>query len=186
MGKWTLLLVGWSMAVLVAACTNAGSENAGGTPFPPTPSTTSHSPTGQPSESPSPALEDGRHFGYIQSAQLMAQLRVIRFDLAYLLTGDEANQAAADRGMETPVPNDYFIVNDNPKLRELPVGPGLRILLLDWTNCCDTMFRADPGGFQASFDRKKYPSGNYKGKFSGYWLTVKGGAVTKIEEQYFP
>ncbi len=56
----------------------------------------------------------------------------------------------------------------------------------DWTNCCDTMFRADPQLFQDSFDQKKYPPGNYKGTFSGYWLTLKGGAVTKVEEQYFP
>ena len=108
------------------------------------------------------------------------------FDLADFLIGGEANRAAADRGQETPVPNDYFIVNDNPRLRQLPVAPGLRILLLDWTNCCDTMFRADPQLFQESLDQKKYPPGNYKGTFSGYWLTVRGGAVTKVEEQYFP
>jgi len=182
----TSLVVGWSMAMLAAACTNEGNENASGTPVPPTPTATSTAPTGQPSPSPSPALEGGRHFGYIQSAQLTAQPQVIVFDLAYLLTGDEANQAAADRGLETPVPNDYFIVNDNAKLRRLPVAPGLRIQLLDRTDCCDTMFRADPQLFQDSFDQKTYPPGNYKGTFSGYWLTVKGGAVTKVEEQYFP
>jgi hypothetical protein len=165
MANRTLLVV--SMAVLAAACTKTGSENASGTPTPPTPTATSPSPTGQPSPSPSPALEDGRHFGYIKSAQLTAQPQVVVFDLAYLLTGDEANQAAADRGLETPVPNDYFIVNDNPRLRTLPASPALRILLLDWTNCCDTMFRADPQLFQESFDQKKYPPGNYKGSSPG-------------------
>ncbi len=136
MAKRTLLVVGWTIAMLGAACTNAGSESASGTPSPPTPTATSPSPTGQPppSPSPSPALEDGRHFGYIKSAQVTAQPQLIIFDLAYLLTGDEANQAAADRGLETPVPNDYFIVNDNPKLRVLPVAADMRILLLDWTN----------------------------------------------------
>jgi hypothetical protein len=173
------------MAMLVAACAKEGSETASETPMP-TPTATSPSPTDGPSATPAPALEDGRHFGYIRSAQLTAEPQVIVFDLAELLTGDEANQAAAERGQETPVPNDYFIVNDNTRLRELPVAPGLRILLLDWTNCCDTMFRADPQLFQESFDQKKYPPGNYKGKFSPYWLTVKGGAVTKIEEPYFP
>jgi hypothetical protein len=186
MGKRTLLLVGLSMAMLGPACANAMSESASGTPSPLTPTATSQSPTGQPSPSPSPSLEDGRHFGYIKSAQLTAQPQFIVFDLAYLLSGDEANQAAADRGLETPEPNDYFIVNDNPRLRALPAAPALRILLLDWTNCCDTMFRADPQLFQESFDLKKYPPGNYKGKFSGYWLTVKGGAATKVEERYFP
>ncbi len=166
MSKRALLVVGWSMAMLAAACTNAGSENPSGTP--------------------SPVLEDGRHFGYIRSAQLTAEPQVIVFDLAELLTGDEANQAAAERGKETPVPNDYFIVNDNPRLRQLPVAPGLRILLLDWTDCCDTVFRADPQLFQESFDQKTYPPGNYKGTFSGYWVTVRDGVVTKVEEQYFP
>jgi hypothetical protein len=162
MGRRTLLVVGWSISMLAAACTN------------------------EPSASPSPALEDGRNFGYIRSAQLTTEPQVIVFDLAYLLTGDEANQAAAERGKETPVPNDYFIVNDNPRLRELPVAPGLRILLIDWTDCCDTMFRADPQLFQESFEQETYPPGNYKGTFSGYWLTVRDGAVTKVEEQYFP
>jgi hypothetical protein len=186
MGKRTLLVVGWSMAMLAAACTNEGSENASGTPLPPTPTATSPSPTDRPSASPSPALEDGRHFGYIRSAQLTAEPQVIVFDLAELLTGDEANQAAEERGEETPVPNDYFIVNDNSKLRQLPVAPGLQILLLDWTDCCETMFRADPQLFQESFDHQTYPPGNYKGTFSGYWVRVRDGAVTKVEEQYFP
>jgi hypothetical protein len=185
MGKRTLLVVAWSMAVLATGCTNRGGENASGTPLPPTPTATSSS-TGQPSASPSAALEDGRHFGYIQSAQLTVQPQFIVFDLAYLLSGDEANQAAADRGLETPVPNDYLIVNDNPRLRVLPAAPDLRILLLDWTNCCETMFRADPERFQESFDQETYPPGNYKGTFSEYWLTVRGGVVTRIEEQYFP
>jgi hypothetical protein len=34
MAKRTLLVVGWSMAMLAPACTDAGSENASGTPLP--------------------------------------------------------------------------------------------------------------------------------------------------------
>jgi hypothetical protein len=184
MGKRNLLTIGWCMAMLAAACANETIESATGTPLPSTPTPSPSFST--PSASPSPAIEDGRHFGYIRAAQVTSEPQVIVFDLADLLTGDEANEAAADRGEETPVPNDFFIVNDNPKLRRLPVAPDLQILLLDWTNCCDTMFRADPQLFQESFDQKKFPPGNYKGKFSAYWLTVKDRAVTRIEEQYFP
>jgi hypothetical protein len=108
------------------------------------------------------------------------------FDLAYLLSGDAANKAAAQRGYETPVPNDYFIINDNPKLRTLELSPTVSILLLDWANCCQTRFQADRQKFQHAFTLKSYPNGNYKGEFSGYWLTVKGGFVVKIWEQFFP
>jgi len=108
------------------------------------------------------------------------------FDLASFLTGDEANQAAEEHGDETPVPNDYYIVNDNPRLRTLVVSRNIRILLLDWKHCCDQFFPADPGRFQDSFALDEYPPGNYKGSFSTYWLTVKDGVVTAIEEQYLP
>jgi hypothetical protein len=55
------------------------------------------------------------------------------FDLAYFLTGDAANQAAAEHGDETPVPNDYYIVNDNPLLRTTPISPSVEIDAIDWS-----------------------------------------------------
>jgi hypothetical protein len=65
----------------------------------------------------SPKLEDGRHFGFIRSVDLGTSTKTISFDLAYRLDGEEANQAAAERGYPTPVDYDYFVVNDNAKLR---------------------------------------------------------------------
>ena len=186
MSKETLLTVGLSMAMLGPACANAGSGSTSGTPSAPTPAVTSPSPTGQPSPSPSPALEDGRHFGFIESVDIRSLPGTMVFDLALFLTGDEANQAAAEHGDETPVPNDYYIVNDNPRLRTLIVSSDIRILLLDWRHCCDRLFPADPDRFQDSFFQNTYPAGNYKGKFSTYWVTVNGGVVTAIEEQYLP
>ena len=55
-------------------------------------------------EAPEPPLEDGRHFGYIHAAKLTDEPRELVFDLAYFLTGDEANKAAEERGFETPSP----------------------------------------------------------------------------------
>ncbi|MGH2528777.1 MAG: hypothetical protein ACRDH0_05510 [Actinomycetota bacterium] len=172
----------------VAACAEEGGDVA--TPAPtPLPTTGSPSPGPSPTGSPSPApgtdLGDGRHFGYIESVDIRPLPGTMVFDLAYFLTGDEANEAAEEHGDETPVPNDYYIVNDNPRLRTLVVSRDIRILLIDWKNCCDR-FSADPGRFQDSFALDEYPPGNYKGKFSQYWLTVKGGVVSAIEEQYLP
>jgi hypothetical protein len=129
--------------------------------------------------------EDGRHFGYLQAARVTAEPRELVFDLAYFLRGEEANMAAAERGFESPVPNDYFVVNDNPKPRTLGVAPELTIDLVDW-KCCDKRFAGDPARFEASFAEVAPPAGRYRGRFSSYWLTVEDGVVVSIEEQYLP
>lgn len=152
----------------------------------PTAPTTTESPTEPIPTTPEPALEDGRHFGYIKSVDLGPTPATLTFDLAYHLGGEEANREAERRGFETPVPNDYFIVNDNPLLRTLPLADDVQLRLLDWTHCCDTFFSGDLERFAASFERKKYPYDNYKGTFSAYWLTVEDGLVVRVDEQYFP
>lgn len=185
------MLISILLALALPATTCGDGETAAPS-SPPTPTATtgspspSPSPTDSPSPTPGPELEDGRHFGYIESVDIRTLPGTMVFDLAYFLTGDEANEAAEEHGDETPVPNDYYIVNDNPRLRTLVVSRNIRILLLDWKNCCDQFFPADPGRFQDSFALDDYPPGNYKGRFSQYWLTVRDGVVTAIEEQYLP
>jgi hypothetical protein len=134
----------------------------------------------------SPKLEDGWHFGFIRSLDLRTSPKTISFDLAYRLDGEEANQAAAERGYPTPVDNDYFVVNDNPKLRTVPLSPDAEILLVDWNRCCNDFVTVDPESFQASFGHPEYSSLHPQGEFSQYWVKVAGGIVVKIEEQYRP
>jgi hypothetical protein len=186
-----------ALAVLAAACGD-DPETTGGAPTGtgPTGTTATGSPTDAPSATASatpspegiePELEDGRHFGLIGSVDLDGL--AVEFDLAYFLTGEEANAAAEERGDEVPVPNDYYIVNDNPKLRTLGVAPNLEIVLYDWERCCDEtivgslegLAEAINGGEPVTVDGHLY-----QGPLSPYWLTVEDGAVTRIEEQYLP
>jgi hypothetical protein len=148
-------------------------------------SSASQSLTEPTSTTPRAELEDGRHFGYIESIDLETLPGSVVFDLAYFLTGEEANQAAAEDGYETPVPNDYYISNDNPRLRTLVVSPDVAIRLVDWGHSTGP-FSADPRRFQESFALDEYPLGPYKGKFVPYWLTIKDAVVATIEEQYLP
>lgn len=137
--------------------------------------------------SPAPELEDGRHFGFVQSVDPAGASMV--FDLAYFLTGEEANQASEAHGGENPVPNDYYIVNDNPRLRTLSLSPDLRVLLVDWDHCCDRFVRIDLEDFAAAIaaeDPVTIDGRLFYGSLSPFWLTVQGGLVTKIEEQYLP
>jgi hypothetical protein len=113
----------------------------------------------------------------------------IEFDLAYFLSGEEANQAYQEAtGESGPVPNDHFVVNDNPMLRTLSLAPDARLRLLDWNNCCDTFFDGELALFaEAIGEQADVTDGGliYRGQ-SQWWITVENGVVTEIEEQYSP
>jgi hypothetical protein len=141
----------------------------------------------EPPPSAGSALEDGRHFGYVRSVDVDGG--AIEFDLAYFLSGEEANQAYQEATGDTgPVPNDHFVVNDNPLLRTLPLAPDTSLRLLDWNNCCDTFFDGDLALFaEAIGEQADVTDGDliYRGQ-SQWWITVENGLVTEIEEQYSP
>jgi hypothetical protein len=151
----------------------------------------------EPMETPLPPdnapLEDGRHFGFVRAVH-PAQ-GTIEFDLAYFLTGEEADRAYQEATGETgPVPNDYYVVNENPRLRELPFADDLRLRLLDWTECCDTFFEGEIGPFAEAIEEQTDVLVNdvrgkddviYRG-LSSWWITIEDGVVVEIEEQYTP
>jgi hypothetical protein len=193
--RFVVLLL--AIAVVTAACaedpeTTAGAPTGTGPTGPTatgspleTPSVTSS--TSPSAEEEEPELEDGRHFGFLESVDLEGL--ALEFDLAYFLTGEEANAAAEEHGDETPVPNDYYIVNDNPKLRTLGVAPDLEIVLYDWDRCCDETISGSLEGLAEAINGGEPVTVDghlYQGPLSPYWLTVEGGAVTRIEEQYLP
>ena len=182
-----------ALAVLAVGCGEDGTTSGGPTTSEsPTTSATGPTPTEtetpEPSETASPTptaqLEDGRHFGSIRSIDVEAQ--TMRFDLAYFLTGEEANEAAAEHGDEVPVPNDYYIVNDNPRLRTLDVDPDVEIWVIDWADCCDVV-EGEVQPFVDAFETRHHPwDAMYQGREAPYWITVEDGAVVKIEVQYLP
>ena len=147
---------------------------------------------GQPVETPPTAeideLDDGRHFGYVRAVDVDAG--TIVFDLAYWLSGDEADQAYQEATGETgPVPNDYFVVNDNPRLRELTLAEDARVRVLDWNECCTAFFDADLDVWAEVIAREDFVEDGghrYSPNAAQVWITVKNGVVTLVEEQYTP
>ncbi len=102
------------------------------TPTPtPTPVKPSPSNVVTPSTSSTPrsAVEAGltKDFGYAKSAKTVGGYVHVSFDRAILFTGAAANSYAAGHGMATPVPNDYVVVNDSHKLRDLVLSPTVTI-----------------------------------------------------------
>lgn len=138
--------------------------------------------TPRPSESESPILEDGRHFVYVQTAiRPDGGATRVRFDLAYFLTGSEAEAAAADHGDE--LTNDYYIVNDNPRLRILPLADEVEVEFVPNDLCCELQ-QGDIDAWLESVLATN-PT-DYGGKDVPWWITVEGGEITRIEQQYLP
>jgi hypothetical protein len=116
------------MAATLAAC---GSDTTGPEPSSaqpaqaaPAATTPSKPTTAQPASRPaagSAATSSGSDFGFISSWYAKGGTIYLRFDRAVLLTGKAADAASAAHGGESPVPNDFYIQNDNPRLRDLVI-----------------------------------------------------------------
>lgn len=183
-----------ALGVVATACAGGTAVDTpgGGTGTPTEPPTSPTgvptSPTGSPTAAASPVIEDGRNFAFVKSVDTSTDPPTVTYDLAYFLTGQDAVQAAKDHGDEVPPPNDYYIVNDNPRLRTVPLAPGARLVFLDWSHCCDATFDGSLDAFARALDQGEMTIDGhmYKGRLSPYWLVARGGAIVRIEEQYLP
>jgi hypothetical protein len=142
----------------------------------------SASQTPEPSGSESPVLKDGHHFVYVKKVLLLPDgSRRVRFDLAYFYTGARAASEAAERGGE--VVDDYFIVNDNPRLRTLPLADDVEVEYVPESNCCELQ----PGNIDAWIEAVAATNPtDYAGTNVPWWFTVEAGEITRIEQQYLP
>lgn len=119
------------------------------------------------------ALTDGRWFGFVTQAMVDA----IDFDLACWFSGDNAVKAAAEDGQESPPPNDYYIRNTNPEQRTVKSG--------DYTSVTWYRSSGDPGS-QVTTGYAEWVDANRDGVSAGVWITIKGGVVVDIAEQWTP
>jgi len=128
--------------------------------------------------SPEPVLEDGRQFVFARSARV--EPASLRFDLAEFLTDQEAQDAAEEHGDEAT--DGYYIVNDNPRLRTLPVADDVRVRYIPISACCDLVagtwdqyVAAVNGTAQTDLDGS-----------APWWITVRDERIVRIEQQYLP
>lgn len=119
-------------------------------------------------------LPDDEHPALIKSIDLSA--RTLTFDLVQWLTGEEAKVAfqQANPGETEGPPNDYFVVNNNPRLRTYQLAP-------------DAVLKVTPGGDPNDVQEIALADfASYPGRDALFWLTVKGGVITSIEQQWVP
>jgi hypothetical protein len=114
--------------------------------------------------------------------------RSVAFDVIQFLVGDAAAEAYHRDVPEDPLgpPGDYYIVNDNPKVRDAPVDLDVDVRLVRLPDDADADLDA------ASFEElpsylAEFGSGDEGQRLSNpFWLTFVDGTVTEICEQYVP
>jgi hypothetical protein len=131
-----------------------------------------------------PVLENGRHPVFLTGIDVAA--RSVEFDVIQFLTGDEATAAYQEDYPDDPggPPNDYYIVNDNPRLRQLPVSEDVAVGVVHWG--AGTGLRAITfADLPATLAEDPFPD---DGRIwpSPFWLTVDDDTITAVEEQYIP
>jgi len=128
------------------------------------------------------SLPDGTHYGYIKGiTDGLLEGRaasLIDFDKVTYLTGQAAVDAAHAAGDLPPdqnsLPNDYYLVNDNPQVRTLAVSPDATVSVVKGGNSAPVP--SDPGGAAATAGLYKIQITNTRGV----------SVVTSIEGVFLP
>lgn len=140
-----------------------------------------------PAAGASPVLADGRHAVYLTEVDTAGG--TVTFDLIEFLTGEAAQKEWKKQHPENPdgPDNDYMIVNENPKLRTLPVAEGAKGKVLSTLGGVDTEtigFSELPALLKKQ-GKEAEPTAPHISVLP-FWLTVKDGSVAGFEEQFLP
>ena len=103
----------------------------------------------------------------------------VRFDLVYWYTGDEAEEVAAEHGTEAT--NGYYIENDNPRLRTLPLADEVEVMYVP-----ERLLRAAAGRRRRRLESVLGTAQTDYPEDVPWWITVEGGQITRIEQQFLP
>jgi len=184
MSRWIAGAVVVGVAVTSLACSSPSAPGPATGPAPATTTTPAATPTPTPTSTPPPTgsegggsavLADGRH--PVLPTKVDASKRRVTFDLIVFLTGDAAKKEwAKEHPGEDGPPNDYMVINNNPKLRTLPVAANALIRVSNPAN------PGDPNAMLA-VSWATWSHGLFRGI---YWITVRSGRITRIEEQWVP
>jgi hypothetical protein len=121
-------------------------------------------------------------FGFIRSWTAKTGTFYLRFDRAVLLTGKAADDASAAHGGESPVPNDLYIQNDNPRLREVVIADQATVV-------GSQQLTGSPGPNPSSLKALLtfVHNGGPQVAATPFHLTYDdNGLVTRVQEQYIP
>lgn len=137
---------------------------------------------------PPPDLPDGTHTAYLTGLDVEA--RKVSFDKVQFLDGEAAQAAYQKAHPDDPEgfpPNDFIIVNENPKVRTLVASEEAQVTLIRLAEDGDA--DSDPGTFEelgAYLWAQPEVADDVAAPYSPFNLVVSGGEIVAIEEVYLP
>ena len=99
-----------------------------------------------------------------------------------LLTGKAADDASAAHGGESPIPTDYYIQNDNPRLREVAIADQAKVI-------GSQQLTGSPGPNPSNLKALLafVHNGGRLAAATPFHLTYNAnGLVVRVQEQYVP
>jgi hypothetical protein len=128
-------------------------------------------------------LADGRYFGQVVAVGAsQAPLRLV-IDLEQWLTGDAAQQAEEEYGVPADARYDNFIENDSPAWHTIEVASSVEVTILGTNGHFQQVGTGLVGTQPVSLGRfaKMFSLGRV---YNPFWITVSGGKITQIQEEY--
>lgn len=126
-------------------------------------------------------------YGYVKSLTAKGSGYVLRFDPAWLLSGETANVAAAEDGAVEPgqpVPNDNYVVNEGHRLLtyKVPADAKVTVLADSPTGTPITVAQL------AKIVDGKDPLGKplFEPITTGFWIEYRIDTVRSLQQQYKP
>lgn len=165
-----VVILGVLLALVGTACAKQTSSDSGAT------STPSSAPS-------SGGLADGKHYGMLKSVS--EDPNAIEFKAQEYFSGEAADKAAREDGViaeDESMPDDVYV-------RDIP-GPAVTLAVVDAPEV--KILKMDGGSPDTGSVSYEEFASQFNGKDPGmlsehgFWVTIDGGQVTIIEEQFHP
>ena len=124
-------------------------------------------------------------FGHIVSLRQTGDRYTMLFDPALFLSGETANEAAAEDGVVEPgepVPNDNYVLDESHRLLTYPVANDATVTVLTTGVATKTITVAE----LAQALQGKGKTTIWNPRTTGTWITTDVDTVVAIRQQYHP
>ncbi len=139
------------------------------------------------SDADAEALADGTYLGFLQPDRMGSDRLV--FDLAVWFSGPDANVAAREDGeTDVPVPDDFYIRNADPTLFTVTVSGEVAVTSVWFDYDTNPDLANQPIEYTDLLGVRELSDSDPRSVLwsDPWWITIAGGEVVRLDEQYVP